>query len=78
VGFDQWAIGLLTPAGIALSQLARTAKYGCLVSLAAQPFWFYAAWQASQWGAFAACFVALAAWLCGVYTYWWKRQQPCK
>lgn len=66
----QAAIFLLGVTGIALSQTTRYARYGCLVSLTAQPFWLYASWQAQQWGIFAACFVYFIVWGIGLHTYW--------
>lgn len=68
----QIAIFVLGVTGIGLSQVKRTAKYGCIVSLTAQPFWLYAAYEAKQWGIFAACFVYIGVWSLGVYTYWIK------
>jgi hypothetical protein len=66
----QAAILVLGVTGIALSQHARTAKYGCLVSLLAQPFWLYAGYVSEQWGIVAATFAYAAAWCVGVYEHW--------
>jgi len=38
--------------------------------LLAQPFWFYATWQAEQWGIFALSFLYAASWLRGLWTQW--------
>ncbi len=35
-----------------------------------QPFWFYAAWQAGQWGIFAVSITYALAWLKGLWNYW--------
>lgn len=69
LSLDQLAILTLGVGGVALSQSSRTAAYGCVVSLLAQPFWFYATWQAQQLGAFAACFAYTLAWAVGLRTY---------
>lgn len=69
MSLDQLAILVLGVGGVWLSQSQRTAAYGCVVSLLAQPFWFYATWQAQQLGAFAACFAYTLAWGIGLRTY---------
>ena len=48
-------------------------RWACVFGLAAQPFWFYATWQAEQWGIFALAFIYTAGWLRGVWTYWGPR-----
>lgn len=45
-------------------------KYACLFGLASQPAWFYAAWEAQQWGIFALCFLYAFCWLKGFRQYW--------
>ena len=45
-------------------------KWSCVFGLLGQPFWFYASYQANQWGAFVLCFFFTAAWLKGVKDYW--------
>jgi hypothetical protein len=39
----------------------------------AQPFWFYAAWKAEQWGIFAIATLYTYAWARGVWTHWITR-----
>jgi hypothetical protein len=38
-------------------------KWACIFGLLGQPFWFYAAFNADQWGAFILCFFFTLAWL---------------
>jgi hypothetical protein len=45
-------------------------KWACIFGLIGQPFWFYAAWSAGQWGIFAVCFLYTLSWLRGVKNNW--------
>ena len=44
----------------------KAALRACIFGLLGQPFWFYASWQAGQWGIFAVSIVYMAAWLRGL------------
>lgn len=72
---DQIAIVLLGPTAIWLSQDARPQwrRWACVAGMLSQPFWFYTAWQAEQWGVFAVCFLYAASWIKGFWTNWIKR-----
>lgn len=35
-----------------------------------QPFWFYAAWKADQWGIFVVCVLYAIAWMRGLWVHW--------
>ena len=48
-------------------------KYACLFGLAGQPFWFYASYQAEQWGIFVLSFFYLYAWCVGLKNNWMRR-----
>lgn len=39
-----------------------------------QPFWFYAAWSAEQWGILATCALYTWGWWRGVRAYWVRRK----
>lgn len=45
-------------------------RYACLFGLAGQPFWFWSAWEAGQWGIFALCCFYTLAWAKGVRLHW--------
>lgn len=47
-------------------------KYACLFGLAGQPFWFYSAYTAEQWGIFTLCFLYTWAWVKGFRNNWMK------
>lgn len=45
-------------------------RFACLFGLAGQPFWFWSAISAEQWGVLILCFFYTAAWARGVKTHW--------
>ena len=47
-------------------------KYACLFGLAGQPFWFYSAYTAQQWGIFVLCFFYAYSWYIGFKNNWVK------
>ena len=71
---DQIAIALTGVIAIWLSQQSREEwkKYACLFGCAGQPFWFYSAYQAEQWGIFVLCIFYTYSWLLGLYNNWLK------
>jgi hypothetical protein len=50
-------------------------KWACVFGILGQPFWFYASYQASQWGAFVLCFFFTVAWCKGIKDYWLTSQK---
>lgn len=69
---DQIAICLFGATAIWLSQDKRPERqrFACIFGMAAQPFWYYAAWKAEQWGIFIVCAPYTVAWARGVYNHW--------
>lgn len=61
---EQLAIALTGVTAIVLAQSSdkRRRKFASLSGLAGQPFWFYSAWQADQWGIFGLCVLYTVAW----------------
>lgn len=45
-------------------------KHACLFGLAGQPFWFWSAISAEQWGVFVLCLFYSVAWARGFKTHW--------
>lgn len=45
-------------------------KYACILGLMSQPFWFYTAVIAEQWGVFANSVMFTVIWIIGIKTYW--------
>ncbi|MFT0547445.1 hypothetical protein ACMHYO_14080 [Allopusillimonas ginsengisoli] len=68
----QIGIALFGVTAIWLSQSKQEThrKYACLFGLAGQPFWFWAAWSAEQWGIFALCILYTASWAKGLKSHW--------
>ena len=68
-------IALLGVTAIWLSQDANPARrrFACLFGLAGQPFWFWSAISAEQWGIFVLCCFYTVAWARGVKSNWLSR-----
>lgn len=71
----QIGIALFGVAAIWLSQAssAEQRRYACLFGLAGQPFWFWSAYSAQQWGIFLLCILYTLSWIRGVRTHWLNR-----
>lgn len=69
---DQIAIALFGALAAWLSQATtlRYRRWACIFGMLGQPAWFYAAWQAGQWGIFAVCVIYCGAWMRGLWVYW--------
>jgi hypothetical protein len=73
---DQIAIALTGATAIWLSQDERVEwrKWACIFGLCGQPFWFYSAWVAQQWGIFALSFLYTFAWMRGIRHHWLRNK----
>ncbi len=71
---DQVAIAITGVVAIWLSQDKREnfRKYASIFGLAGQPFWFYSAFSAEQWGILLLTFFYTAAWFKGLKNHWFK------
>ena len=67
-------VGILVTGVIAvwLTQHKRESwrRWACIFGLLGQPFWFYAAWKAEQWGILGISVLYTYAWARGIWTYW--------
>lgn len=45
-------------------------KWAYVFGLLSQPFWFYMAWDAQQWGVFAMSFFYALSWARGFFNHW--------
>jgi len=72
MGVDQIGITLSGIIAVWLTQDKRAAwrRCACIFGMLAQPFWFYAAWKAEQWGIFAVCMLYTYAWARGLWIHW--------
>jgi len=66
---SQIAIAILGTLSIIL--IARKNKWGLVLGLAAQPFWFITTYVNHQWGSFAVSFVYTVSWIYGIWN-WFK------
>lgn len=71
---EQIALAIFGVSAIWLSQDKDTnkRKYAPLLGMCSQPFWFYSAYNAEQWGIFILCMFYTVSWGKGIKTYWWK------
>lgn len=74
---DQIGIALcgVTAVGLSQSKSERMRRWACIFGLISQPFWFWSAWHAQQWGVFFVCFLYAAMWLLGLWNNWIKPWQ---
>ncbi len=72
---EQLAIALTGVTAIVLvqSKSERLRRFASIFGLCGQPFWFYAAYQAEQWGVFGLCVLYTAAWGHGFWVHWVRR-----
>jgi nicotinamide riboside transporter PnuC len=52
--------------------VARKNKWGFVLGLAAQPFWFITSYANGQWGIFLVSFLYAASWIYGIYEWFFK------
>ncbi|MFH1779947.1 MAG: hypothetical protein ABH803_02250 [Candidatus Micrarchaeota archaeon] len=67
---SQIGIGLLSTVAIIL--VAKKNKWGFVVGLASQPFWFITTFLNQQWGVFFVAIVSTFSWAYGVYEWFYK------
>ena len=72
LSLDQIAIAFSGVVAVWLTQDKRESwrRWACIFGMLGQPFWFYAAWKAEQWGIFALCTLYTYAWARGLWTHW--------
>ena len=72
MGLDQIGITFSGVIAVWLTQDKRATwrRWACIFGMLAQPFWFYAAWKAEQWGIFAMCTLYTYAWARGLWIHW--------
>lgn len=71
---DQIGIAVTGVVAIWLTQQSNEEwkKYACLFGIAGQPFWFYSAYTAEQWGIFILCFFYAYSWMLGLKNNWFN------
>ena len=68
----QIGIAIFGVTAIWLSQQSchKRRRWACIFGLASQPFWFYSAWVAEQYGIFALSFLYAWSWGVGFKNNW--------
>lgn len=56
-----------------LSRKEKWMRWGYIIGLVAQPFWFYTSYVSEQWGVFFLSFIYFYSWSMGIYNYWIKK-----
>lgn len=70
---SQIAILVLGVASIVL--VAKKNKWGFVLGLAVQPFWFITSFLNKQWGIFIVSFVYTLSWIFGIYEWFFKNKK---
>ncbi len=72
MGLEQIAIAFSGVIAVWLTQDKRESwrRWACIFGMLGQPFWFYAAWKAQQWGIFTLCALYTYAWTRGLWKHW--------
>jgi nicotinamide riboside transporter PnuC len=65
--------GILVFGLSAMFLVARKNKWGFVLGLLTQPFWFTTAFLNEQWGVFLNSIVYTGIWVYGIYNWFWKR-----
>ncbi len=58
-----------------LNQNNKYSKYGVLLGLFSEPFWFVSAYHSRSWGIFALTFIYTVSYIVGVYNFWFRKKQ---
>ena len=65
-------VGILATGIPAIILVAMKNKWGFVLGLFSQPFWFITTFVNGQWGAFIASFVYTFSWALGIYEWFFK------
>lgn len=57
--------------------MARKNKWGVIVGLANQPFWFFITIYHQQWPIFIMAIIYTAVWIYGIYNWWFNPKDKC-
>ena len=72
ISLDQWMIAVT--GGLSIWMITDDKRsyrlMACVFALLGQPFWFWAAYKAQQWGIFAIDVVYTAGWIKGLLKNW--------
>lgn len=70
---SQYAIMLLGPAAIwVVGWRGKYRRWGYIIGIICQPFWFITLYCNEQWPVFVVAFLYMFSWLQGLWNYWIK------
>ena len=55
--------------------IAKKNKWGFVLGLASQPFWFITAYIHEQWGVFLTAIIFTINWIYGIYNWFYKKNK---
>lgn len=73
---DYAQIGLAVFGAAAIYLISRKdhwQRWGYILGLCSEPFWFYSSWKAQQWGIFVLSLWYAFSFANGIYNYWIKK-----
>ncbi|HVS79002.1 MAG TPA: nicotinamide mononucleotide transporter [Candidatus Saccharimonadales bacterium] len=76
------ALDIISQVGITLFGVtsiflvAKKIKWGFIVGLISEPFWYYTTFYHHQWGIFVLNFFYVGSWGLGVYEWFYKKNRP--
>ena len=52
----------------------RYSKYGVIIGLIGQPFWYISAYNSQSWGIFSVSILYSISFIVGIYNFWFKNK----
>jgi nicotinamide riboside transporter PnuC len=65
-------VGIFVFGALAIILVARKNKWGFVIGLLSQPFWFITSYQNKQWGVFLVSIIYTFSWIYGIYLWFYK------
>ncbi len=69
-------VGIMVFGITAIILVAKKNKWGFVVGLISQPFWFISSYINKQWGIFVVSVVYALTWIYGIYEWFFKDKSP--
>ncbi len=70
---SQFGIAIFGAAAIIL--VAKKNKWGFVIGLISQPFWFITSFTNKQWGVFVLSIIFTGSWILGIYEWFFKTEK---
>lgn len=56
----------------------RWSRWGAVLGLISEPFWFLSAYASGSWGVFAVSFIYTISYVVGIYNFWFRKAKTNK